>query len=72
MALPDRSDTGYRAHRPGLRRDNSGVVVTVTNDGRVVITNERNGTEVDLTQLHVAVLLDGFLERALTDAEDRR
>jgi hypothetical protein len=36
MTLPGRSDTGYRAHRPGRRRDNSGVVVTVTSDGRVV------------------------------------
>lgn len=64
------SDSDYRGRRPGRRRDNSGIIVDVTEDGNLWITNERNGTEVELTQLHVAVLLDGMLAKALSDAEE--
>jgi hypothetical protein len=64
------SSRSYSARRPGRRRDNTGVIVTVTPGGHLVIENERNGTSVELTQLHVVILLDGMLKRALADAEE--
>lgn len=64
MAAP-----AYRARNPGTTRDSSGVAVDVSVFGDIAITDERRGGEVMLTPLQVAVLLDGMLQQALTDAE---